>query len=97
MGALAEALSAAHTKLVANADWRETASITKATLFASACDVLLAIRPTRGSHGGRGNEEFQFDPNALKSARDEAVEFSKSQRIVSENGTYVLSFEGYLD
>ena len=90
-------ITSAVQKIADNSDWFTTNSVSKAAAFAEGCNMLLVLRTSRASHGGAGAEEIQFDQQALKAARDDALKFTSQSRQVAAGGVQLASFEFYRD
>jgi hypothetical protein len=73
--------------------WRRTGDPTLANLHLEAINRLLAFRPSRATHGGRGAEEIVFDTEALREERKLLLEFIDVGD--ADDGVSYLDFSEY--
>ncbi len=66
-------LAEAETAYLANADYAETASATKAKLFSAACRALLLLLPSRAR---QGDTETQYDPGTIRQEMSMAIQYA---------------------
>lgn len=87
--ALDAEIAAARTAYLANADFEETASVTKAKTFITACRKLLAVPITRTANAGRDGNELELNPELLAKMLDEARRWLAAE-IAATTGTSVI-------
>lgn len=68
-------LADAQTAYLANADYAEVASASKASLFASACRALLLLMPKQAS---QGDVSTQFDMTLVREEMAAAIQYANA-------------------
>jgi len=84
-------LAEAQTAYLANADWAETGSSTKAKTFVSACRALLLLMPTQAA---QGDVSTQFDIKQIAAQMDAAQQYV-NDTVAGGGGMVDTSFEDF--
>jgi len=84
-------LAEAQTAYLANADWAETGSSSKAKTFVSACRALLLLMPTQAA---QGDVSTQFDMDAIREQMASAQQYV-NDTVAGTGGMVDVSFEEF--